>query len=301
MITIDSISLLHEMLGYDKPRHPYISIIDLDKIKLSDDYMNVPFLLNYYMISLKNNPDCELKYGRKYFDFHEGSLIFTAPGQVLTIEESQGIGKTNGWMLCFHPDLIRGTALFNKISEYSFFEYEANEALQLSDQEKETIESIAANIQSEYSGNLDVYSSDLIVSNLEVLLNYARRFYGRQFITRTVVCKESVETFREVLQDQCRLEAIEKLGMPTVKRLAGMMGYSPNYLSDMLKKETGKTTQEYIKIQVLDIARELLLRTKEPIYRIAGKLGFEQPSSFTKFFKVQTGLSPVDYRNQHIV
>ena len=301
MKTIDSISLLHEMLGYDKPKHPYISFIDLEKINPGNDYMNVSFQLNYYMISLKNNPDCELKYGRNYFDFHEGSLIFTAPGQILTKEDRQGIKKTKGWMLCFHPDLIKGTNLFNKISEYSFFEYEANEALQLSDHEKEIIEGIVANIQSEYSNNLDVYSNDLIVSNLEVLLNYARRFYGRQFITRTVVSKESVEKFKKILKKQCSMEVIEQNGMPSVKGLAAAMGYSPNYLSDMLKKETGKTAQEYIKLQVLDAARELLLRTKEPIYRIAGRLGFEQPSSFTKFFKIQTGVSPLDYRNQHIV
>lgn len=301
MITVDSISFLHELLGYGKPKHPLITLIDLDHIKPSDDYYNVPFILNYFMISLKNNPDCELKYGRKYFDFNEGSLIFTAPGQMLTKGEHRDNGKTNGWMLCFHPDLIRGTTLWNKMSDYSFFEYEANEALQLSDLEKETIESIVENIQMEYSGNLDLYSSELIVSNLEVLLNYAKRYYGRQFLTRTIVCKESVEKFKRILREQCSMESIEQYGMPSVKGLAAAMGYSPNYLSDMLKKETGKTAQEYIKLQVLDAARELLIRSKEPIYRIAGKLGFEQPSSFTKFFKVQTGVSPLDYRNQHIV
>lgn len=301
MITIDSISFLHELLGYGKPKHPLITLIDLDCVKPSDEYFNVPFMLNYFMISLKNNPDCELKYGRRYFDFHEGSLIFTAPGQMLTKGEDLDNGKINGWMLCFHPDLIRGTTLWNKMSEYSFFEYEANEALQLSDLEKDTIERIVINIQTEYSGNIDMYSNDLIVSNLEVLLNYAKRYYGRQFITRTVVCKESVAKFNEILKDRCRLDTIEQNGMPSVKGLAAAMGYSPNYLSDMLKKETGKTAQEYIKLQVLDSARELLIRTKEPIYRIAGKLGFEQPSSFTKFFKIQTGVSPLDYRNQHMV
>ncbi|MGC6174744.1 helix-turn-helix domain-containing protein [Lacrimispora sp. 38-1] len=299
MITVDSISLLHELLGYGKPKHPLITLIDLDNIKLSDNYYNVPFMLNYYMISLKNNPDCELRYGRKYFDFHEGSLIFTAPGQMLTIGEQRENGKTNGWMLCFHEDLIRGTTLWNKMSEYSFFEYEANEALQLSDLEKNTIESIVENIQTEYSGNIDIYSKELIVSNLEVLLNYAKRYYGRQFLTRTVVCKESVENFKKILKKQCSKETIEQNGMPSVKNLAAAMGYSPNYLSDMLKKETGKTTQEYIKLQVLDIAQELLIKTKEPIYQIAGKLGFEQPSSFTKFFKLQTGVSPLDYRKHH--
>lgn len=300
MINIDSISILHELLGCEKPKHPLITLIDLDNIRPGDEYYNVPFTLNYYMISLKNNPECELKYGRKYFDFHEGSLIFTAPGQVLSIGERHKNRKANGWMLCFHPDLIRGTSLWNKMSEYSFFEYEANEALHLSDLEKEIIERIVMNIQVEYSQNLDIYSNDLIVSNLEVLLNYAKRFYGRQFITRTVVCKESVAKFIVILKEQCSIEKIKEIGMPSVKGLAEAMGYSANYLSDMLKKDTGKTAQEYIKLQVFDIAKELLLTTKEPIYSIADKLGFEQPSSFTKFFKVQAGVSPIDFRNRHI-
>lgn len=299
MVSVDSISFLHELLGCEKPKHPLVTLIDLDQMKPGNDYYNIPFTLNYYMISLKNNPDCDLKYGRQYFDFHEGSLIFTAPGQVLAKGESRGNARTNGWMLCFHPDLIRGTSLWNKMHEYSFFEYEANEALHLSDSEKETVERIVCNIQAEYSGNLDTYSNDLIVSNLEVLLNYAKRFYGRQFITRKAVCRESVARFETVLNEQCAVEAIEQAGMPSVKRLAGIMGYSPNYLSDMLKKETGKTAQEHIKLQVLDLAMDLLLKTEEPVYSIANKLGFEQPSSFTKFFKAQVGVSPADFRNRH--
>ena len=297
MISVDSISFLHELLGCEKPKHPLITLIDLNQIKPGDDYYNVPFILNYYMISMKNNLDCDLKYGRQYFDFHEGSLIFTAPGQILAKAEKRATARANGWMLCFHPDLIKRTSLWNKMSEYSFFEYEANEALHLSDSEKETVERIVANIQAEYSGNLDTYSNDLIVSNLELLLDYAKRFYGRQFITRTAACRESVSKFNNILKEQCTVETIEKFGMPSVKGLARAMGYSPNYLSDMLRKETGKTAQEHIKLKVLDIARKLLLTTKEPIYNIACKLGFEQPSSFTKFFKAQAGVSPADFRN----
>ncbi|WP_234123637.1 helix-turn-helix domain-containing protein [Clostridium hydrogenum] len=299
MINIDSISFLHELLGCEKPKHPLISLIDLDKINPKEEYYNVSFSMNYYMISLKNNIDCELIYGKKYFDFDEGSLIFTAPGQMIAKGKINEDNKTNGWMLCFHPDLIRGSSLWHKMSEYSFFEYDANEALQLSDLEKEIIESIIKNIHMEYSGNLDMYSNDLIVSNLEVLLNYAKRFYGRQFITRTAVIKESIAKFEILLSEQCSVESIEKAGMPSVKGLAQAMGYSPNYLSDMLKKETGKTTQEYIKLQVLELAKKLLITTNEPIYCIAYKLGFEQPSSFTKFFKIQLGVSPTDFRKRY--
>lgn len=300
MINIDSISTLHELLGCEKPKHPLITLIDLDNINPSEECFNTSLRLNYYMISLKNNPDCELKYGRQYYDFREGSLIFAAPGQVLAAGEKRHEGeKTNGWMLCVHPELIRGSSLWRKMSEYSFFEYEANEALHLSDLEKEIIERIVRNIQAEYSGNLDSYSNDLILSNLEVLLNYAKRFYGRQFITRASVYKESVAKFEILLQERCTVEVVEKLGMPSVKELAQIVGYSPNYLSDMLKKETGKTAQEYIKLRALELAENLLLTTGEPIYRIADKLGFEHPASLTKFFKAQLGVSPVEFRKRH--
>jgi AraC-like DNA-binding protein len=274
-------------------------VIDNDAVNPSEKLFNNSYMLNLYVISLKNNSDCELKYGRRYYDFREGSLIFTAPGQVLAIGESPEQEKTSGWMLCVHPDLIRGSSLWRKMPEYSFFEYEVNEALHLSDSEKDIIERTIKNIQAEYSINLDCYSSDLIISNLEVFLNYAKRFYGRQFITRSISNKEMVATFETLLDEQCTLGVIERLGQPSVKGLAVAMSYSPNYLSDTLKKETGKTAQEHIKLRVLELAENLLLTTKEPIYLIAEKLGFEQPSSFTKFIKAQHGVTPVDFRKRH--
>lgn len=301
MINVDSISTLHELLGCEKPQHPLITLIDLDSFNPIEEYYNTPFTLNLYMISLKNNPECELKYGRQYYDFREGSLIFTAPGQILAMGERYESEKTKSWMFCVDPDLLRGSSLWHKMSEYTFFEYEANEALHLSDSEKEIVERIVKTIQVEYSRNLDAYSRDLIVSNLEVLLNYSKRFYGRQFITRTVVYKDSVVKFETILKEQCSVEIIKQLGAPSVKGLAQAMGYTPNYLSDMLKKETGKTAQEYIKLQILELAKNLLLTSREPIYRIADRLGFEQPSSFTKFFKAQSGVSPVYFRKRHII
>ncbi len=300
MINIESISVLHDILGCAKPRHPLITLIDYHSIHPRESSYNASFKLNFFMISFKTNAECELIYGRKYYDFHEGSLMFAAPGQVLAKGNQKNQEKSEGWMLCFHPDLIRGSTLWHKLPDYSFFEYEANEALHLSDQEKGIVDRIVSDIQVEYSGNLDMYSNDLLLSNLEVLLNYAKRFYGRQFITRKAIVKDSVTQFERLLQEQCTTETIEKKGMPSVKGLAQAMGYSPNYLSDMLKKETGKTAQEWIKWNMAEIAKRLLVTTNEPIYLIAERLGFEQPSSFTKFMKMQLGVSPADFRRLNL-
>lgn len=301
MLSIDSISVLCELLGCEKPKHPLIAVIDFDSISTLEKFHHTAYIQNFYVISLKNGVDCELKYGRRYYDFSEGSLVFTAPGQILATGEGKIKPRVrdDGWMLCIHPDLIKGSSLWRKMSEYSFFGYEANEALHLSDAEKSIVERTVENIREEYSANIDCYSKDLIVSNLEVLLNYANRFYGRQFITRTTANKEIVAQFETILSEQCSLEAMERLGQPSVKGLAGTMGYSPNYLSDMLKKETGKTVQEHIKLRVMELAESMLRTTNEPIYLIAGKLGFDQPASFTKFIKAQYGVTPVDFRKQY--
>ncbi|AIY07611.1 helix-turn-helix domain-containing protein [Paenibacillus polymyxa] len=301
MLTVESISDLHELLGYNKPKHPLITAMNFENANPSETMFNTDVMLNFYVISLKSGTQCDFKYGRKNYDFREGSLVFTAPGQIMISEGNYTPEYSDGWMLCVHPDMIRGTTLWSKISEYSFFEYEANEALQLSEQERETIERIVKNIENEYSKNIDLYTKELVVSNLELLLNYAKRFYGRQFITRAVVYKDAVTKFEELLNELCTVDIIERSGTPSVKGLAQAMGYSPNYLSDMLKKETGRTAQDFIKSRVLELAENLLLTTKEPIHQIAEKLGFEQPSSFTKFIKTHLGLSPMDFRRQHLV
>lgn len=302
MLSIDSVSVLYELLGCEKPKHPLIAAVDFGSIKTLEKFYNTAYVQNFYVISLKNGADCELKYGRQYYDFSEGSLVFTAPGQIIATGEGKIRPRTSddGWMLCIHPDLIKGTTLWRKMPEYSFFEYEANEALHLSDDEKAIVERTLENIKTEYSQNIDSYSRDLIISNLEVLLNYSNRFYSRQFITRTTVNKEVIVRFETLLQEECSLMALESTGQPSVRGLAAELGYSPNYLSDLLKKETGKTTQEHIKLRVLELAESLLLKTNDPIYIIAQKLGFDQPASFTKFIKAQYGVTPVDFRKLHI-
>lgn len=294
IIHIDTITMLHKLLGYDKPIHPLITLIDFSNIEAMSEYSNRQMVTDLYTISLKDGCDCILKYGRKYYDFSEGSMMFTAPGQVTTVEYTPI--DTKGWMLCFHPDLIRKSQLNSKMKDYSFFSYDSSEALHLSDQEELTINNIVNTIKAEYSQNLDMYSEELMVSNIEVLLNYAKRFYGRQFITRASANKDLVSRFETVLTDYFESKSLGDSGLPTVKHLAQEMGYSTNYLSDLLKKETGKNTQDHIHFYLIEKAKSLLLATEEPVTQIAYALGYEYPGHFSKFFKKKTGMSPTEYR-----
>ena len=297
LIRIESITQLHELIGYEKPKHPQISLIEYGKIipQLPMDE-NLKISTGFYSIGLKEHP-CEMKYGRKYYDFHEGSLVFMAPGQTFSaIRERENI-RVGGWGLFFHPDLIRKSPLGEKMKEYSYFSYDVHEALHLSDREKQTITSVVRTIEEEYSQNLDSYSRDLILSNLELLLNYCNRFYGRQFLTRTHVNKDVVSRFESFLAKYFDSDRPQSEGLPTVKFCAKEMGYSSNYLSDMLKKETGKNTQEHIHFHLIEKAKNMLLGTEEPVSRIAYTLGFEYPQHFSKLFKSKTGMSPAAYRN----
>lgn len=223
--------------------------------------------------------------------------MFIAPGQIITpISESKNT-DTAGWSLLFHPDLIRKGSLANKMKAYTFFSYDSHEALHVSEQERKTVSSIVKTIKKEYSQNLDIYSHELIISNLELLLNYCKRYYGRQFITRTNVNKDLIIKVEDFLQSYFDSHQLENQGLPNVKQCAEAMGYSPNYLSDLLKKETGKNTQEHIHFYLIEKAKTMLLGSEEPVYKIAQALGFEYQQHFSKLFKNKTGMSPVEYRN----
>lgn len=294
IIRIDSISKLHKLLGYKKPKHPLITLIDMSYFSPNKEYQNKQFVTGYYTIMLKNCSDCNFKYGRNYYDFSEGSMMFIAPEQVIMVNTETG---GEGWMLCFHPDLIRKSALGYKMDDFSFFSYDVNEALHLSEKERNIVTNIVETIENEFSQNIDIYSQDLIVSNIEVLLNYSKRFYGRQFITRTTANKDVISRFNTLLRDYFNSVDLEEKGIPSVKYLAKEMGYSANYLSDLLKRETGKNTQEHIHLCLIEKAKTLLLGTSEPINQIAYMLGFEYPAHFSKFFKAKTGMSPMAFRN----
>jgi len=291
---VETISELHEIAGFDKPKHPLITVIDYSKANTNIGPESGSFECGFYSVNFKKN--CSFLYGRKSFDHNEGTLHCSAPAQVITYDQKNNTGSADGWGLHFHSELIRNTALGNKISEYTFFTYSENEALHLSGQEENTLISILKKIEIEYNTNIDHYSHDLIISNIELLLNYCRRFYNRQFITRTNQNKDVIARFEKFILDYFNSDKIKNDGIPTVKYCADAMNLSPNYFSDLLKSETGKNAQEHIHYQLLEKAKTLLVNSDLSINEIAYNLGFEYPQNFSKLFKKKVGTSPTLYR-----
>ena len=299
IIRIKSISQLHEMSGFEKPKHPLISIVDVSEIKHDPKMVGKRISSDLYLIALKG-AHCGLMYGRKYYDFEEGVLVFTAPNQVITItEESSQEGAESGWMLFFHPDLIRTSALGENIDEYTFFSYENHEALHLSEDEKEILLDCLNKIKREYNQRIDKHSQRVMVSSLELLLNYCDRFYERQFITRSTQHKEVVSQINQILKDYFKSGRLTEFGIPSVQYFAEQVHLSANYLSDLLKKETGRSAKDHINDFLVDKAKNLLINTEESVSEIAYQLGFNYPHYFSRLFKTKTGLSPHQYREAH--
>lgn len=295
---VATISELHAIAGFEKPKHPLVSIIDYSKINVIDAPESGSFVCSFYSVNFKKN--CHFIYGRQPFDHQEGTLLCTAPEQIITFDRKRDAATAEGWGLYFHPELIRNTTLGKKIHEYSFFSYSENEALHLSEQEKQTLLSILKQMKDEYNTNIDHYSHDLILSNIELLLNYCKRFYGRQFITRTSQNKDAIVRFEEFIREYFNSSKLKNNGLPTVKYCAEAMNLSPNYFSDLLRSETGKNTQEHIHYHLLEAAKTLLVSSDKSINEIAYQLGFEYPQSFSKLFKKKIGLSPTEFRNEII-
>jgi len=291
---VQTISELHEIAGFEKPKHPLVTVIDYSKVDVNDGPESGSFICSFYSVNFKKH--CDFIYGRQAFDHKEGTLLCTAPEQIITFNKKKEADSPVGWGLYFHPELIRNTALGKKIHEYSFFLYSENEALHLSEQEKHTLLSILKQVEKEYNTNIDHYSHDLIISNIELLLNYCRRFYGRQFITRTNQNKEVIVRFEEFITEYFNSDELKNNGIPTVKNCADAMNLSPNYFSDMLKSETGKNTQEHIHYYLLEKAKNKLVNSNLSINEIAYELGFEYPQNFSKLFKKKIGISPSLYR-----
>ena len=295
VVKYDNIFQFNESRGVET-LHPLVSVIDFSKCGPARFERQV---YGFYTIFLKEVKCGDLRYGRNYYDYQEGTLVFLAPGQVIGYENNGQTYQPKGWALLFHPDLLRGTSLGRNIAGYTFFSYEVNEALHLSEQERQVVLDCLLNIQSELKHAIDKHSRTLIVSNIELLLNYSVRFYERQFTTRSDVNKDALSGFERLLNDYFRDDAPQRDGVPSVRWCAEQLHLSANYFGDLVKKETGKSAQEYIQLKVIDIAKERMFDTTKSISEIAYELGFRYPQHFTRLFKKCVGQSPNEYRTQN--
>jgi AraC family transcriptional regulator, transcriptional activator of pobA len=292
IVRLDSVSQFNTQRG-QRTLHPLVTVLDQSK---STPLYPARFVSGLYVIFLKEIKCGELLYGRSHYDYEEGTLVFIAPGQVYGIEDSMKAVQPKGWALAFHPDLIHGTSLGRRIKEYNFFSYYANEALHVSDRERQVVLECFNKIHYELEHSIDKHSKNLIVSNIELFLNYCVRFYDRQFITRDNVHKDAIVRFEEVVDDYFRSDKPKSLGLPSVAYCAGQLNLSANYFGDLIKKETGKSAQEYIQEKVIDLAKEKVFDTSKSIGEIAHDLGFKYPQHFTRLFKQRVGQSPNEYR-----
>lgn len=297
IINLQSIADLHKLFNLGKSQHPLVAVLDFSTVSEQVE-QHTGIITDFYSIMFKNYCKNNIKYGRKAIDFQDGNLICIAPNQLIEIDnEIEHNENMLGWGLFFHPDLIRATSLNDKIRDYNFFNYEVSEALHLSDKEKTILHECVRKIQMELQENIDVHSQYIIVSTIELLLNYCSRFYGRQMITRSQSNKTIIAQVEIILKNYIAESKIKEQGLPTVKYLADRVHLSPSYLSDLLKKETGKKAQEHIHFFLIDQAKTYLKNTDKNINEIAHHLGFEYPQYFNKLFKQKTGKTPVEYRN----
>lgn len=296
IIQLHSISEINHFVQ-NKTNHPLVAVVDFSKV---DEYVEegTRISADFYSIMFKNYCANRIRYGRQSYDFQDGSLVCIAPKQVVIMDsEIEKRDDMMGWGLFFHPDLLRGTSLGEKINEYTFFSYETAEALHLSEKEKQTLYDCVQKIATELQENIDNHSQTLIVSNIELLLNYCSRYYGRQFITRKSSNSNTIAQVEKLLKSYFKSERLKETGLPTVKYLADNVHLSASYLSDLLKKETGMNAQDHIHYYLIEEAKNNLLNTNDSVNEIAYKLGFEYPQYFSKLFKLKTGITPVEYRN----
>ncbi len=299
IIRIKTVSELHTALDLEKPKHPLVAVYQHVDLVPNDAFLNVSINIDLYQVNFKMCSAGSFQYGRNSYDFQEGTMVFMQPGQVASFEEWPHDDHTGGWSLVFHPDLIRKSALGRHIDDYSFFSYDANEALHISEEEKQTLFDIKEKIIKEYSLNIDKHSQKLIVSNIELLLDYCMRYFDRQFYTRSNLNKDVVSKFERLLKEYYQSDRPLFEGIPSVKYCGETLNISPNYLSDLLKKETGRNAREHIHFFLVDRAKTQLLGSNETVSQIAFDLGFEYPQHFSKIFKKKTGMSPLEFRNMN--
>ena len=294
---IKSIVEFHRTRGLPSPQHPLISVVEYASIQLSPESYNVNWVSEFYNISLKRCLVSKLRYGQQQYDFDDGVMFFIAPGQVYGIEAPHPEQKTrSGWMLLVHPDFLWNTSLAKNIRQYEFFDYSVNEALFLSEQEESIIGNVVENIRLEYQRNIDKFSQNIIISQIETLLNYSQRFYQRQFITRKVTNHKLLDRLEDILTSYFNDDGLSDKGLPTVQYITKELNVSASYLSGLLKELTGLSTLQHIQNKVIEKAKERLSTTDLSVSEIAYGLGFEHPQSFSKMFKAKTSLSPLEFR-----
>lgn len=293
-VIFNSLSQLHKAMGQPAPAHPLISIMNYGEASFDPTDYDQGIILNFYKISFKTSFSGRLRYGQGYYDFEEGGMSFIAPGQLLRMQDEEA--DYDGMTLHIHPDFLRPYPLSTAISQFGFFSYSATEALYLSEKEKTTILSVYEFIREELSERIDKFSQDVIISQIELLLNYANRFYDRQFITRKVVNNDVLSKLEALLDDYFNDDKSLNGGLPSVNSVAEQLHLTPRYLSDLLRNLTGQNTQQFIHEKVIHKAKEYLAKDELTVAQIAYHLGFEHPQSFNKLFKSKTSLSPLDYK-----
>lgn len=294
-LRIKTISEFLQFRDLPKTEHPLVSVYNFEDLKYLNEDEPKSLMLDFYSIALKRNSNAKMKYGQQEYDFNEGVLMFISPGQVFSIEGNSQLQHT-GWSLLIHPDFLWNTSLAKKIKQYEYFGYAVHEALHLSEKEENMLIGIVKNIRQEYQSNIDQFSQDVIIAQIELFLTYAERFYNRQFITRKLSNHQILIRLEKVLEDYFSNDSLVKKGLPTVHYIAENLNVSPNYLSGLLKLHTGQSTQQHIHNKLIEKAKEKLSTTDLSISEIAFELGFEHQQSFSKLFKTKTNVSPLEFR-----
>lgn len=295
-IRIKTISQFHTLRGLPKPKHPLISVINFEDMEQTSGSHKQSLIFDFYMISVKRDMDHKYRYGQQDYDFDEGIMFGMAPHQVLSVMRGENGKNPSGWMIMIHPDFLWNTPMATSIKKYDFFDYSVNEALFLSEDEEIKVNQIIENIKQEYQTNIDKFSQNIIISQLETLLNYSDRFYQRQFITRHKAHHQFLEQLEILLDNYFEGNNLKEQGLPSVQYLSDEFNMSPQYMRSLLKSLTGQTTQQHIHEKLIEKAKEKLSTTNLSVSEIAYELGFEHSQSFSKLFKTKTNFSPLEFR-----
>ena len=299
IVNIGSIHDYNSALREIETLHPLVSVIDFHGFDARRSKSIDAINFGVYAAFLKDGSNSKIRYGRNTYDYQEGTLVFVAPGQVVQIEQDENNDRILGHALLFHPDLLLGTTLGQKIKHYTFFSYEVHEALHISERERGVVLDCFSKIQDEIQNPVDKHSKNVITSNIELFLNYCLRFYDRQFITRDHANRGVLERFESLLNEYFQTDKPQTYGQPSVSYCAGELKLSPNYFGDLVKKETGKSAQEYVQAKMIEIAKERLFDPAKSVSEVAYELGFKYPQHFSRLFKQRIGYSPNEFRNKN--